>query len=272
MRASLLAFTSAACLMTAFMPSAHASVNCDLTDHGKHALAYSFAYNSGDAFVTEQRVARDGVVVSNGGPHWDRSYDSATDVVTYTQNVWRLVFRARYLGQRDATGAALYFKDHAIPNATGVCSSDTPYVAPPPTIAPAAIRQATGFTVQTFDVPEVIALQYISVDFGLASYAMVVDTGCSGMTVSPAIANWLISRGQAVEAGNVTSVLANGSTQIERVISIAQITIGGHVITDVQADVIAPGQNAGDMLIGLGTLQRLGPMTIDPVNHRLTFS
>jgi gag-polyprotein putative aspartyl protease len=145
------------------------------------------------------------------------------------------------------------------------------YTAPPPSPV-SAPSTSPSFTVTLNDIPGVAAVQYINVSFGNNTiYAMTLDTGCSSMTVSPAVADWLIANNKGTEMSAMNSSYADGSIHTSRHIMVNMISIAGHTAYNVEASVVAPGQNYGDMLIGLSVLQRFGKFTIDSANHQLTF-
>jgi gag-polyprotein putative aspartyl protease len=164
-----------------------------------------------------------------------------------------------------------------------VCSFDNP---PAPAAAPSHVAttqppaggalQPTGaapssgqFAVALNDIPGFANTQYVAVTIGAVDYHMTVDTGCSFMTVTPALADWLINNGQATFIRSVQSSLADGSTRTSRFLSIGQISIGGHVLTNVEASDGAADTNDGSMLLGIGVLKRFGKFSIDAAGHQL---
>ena len=113
------------------------------------------------------------------------------------------------------------------------------------------------------DIRMVVAL-------GESPYEMVVDTGCSWPMVLPLrVADRLVSKGDAIEAGLTNVTLADGTVQSDRrVILIKRATVAGRVIGDVEA-VVMPDANA-PLLIGLPALTLVGKFTIS--GNKVTFS
>jgi hypothetical protein len=97
---------------------------------------------------------------------------------------------------------------------------------------------------------------------------MLIDTGCTNMTVSRFYADALMRRGQATYLGTTQVTLADGSMQRTEVIRIAEVKIGEHVLTNVTATLTPDG---ADMLLGFAVLNEIGRFTIDTVNKQLIF-
>ncbi len=98
-------------------------------------------------------------------------------------------------------------------------------------------------------------MQYVNVTIGSITYHLTLDTGCSSMSISKALADWLLNNGQATMIRNVESTLADGSKQTNRLISINQISLDGHTLNGVLASDGAADQGDGSMLLGLGVLR-----------------
>lgn len=285
-------FAIAALLCSVALP-AHAGISCNMNDQRNNTLSYTFA-RGGQGYTNEISVRRNGVIISNGGPTWSRSYNRAQKIMTLEQAGWAIAYEA-HATEAETSAAVLYHGGNRV--AIGTCyadhSMDTPaptytapepaptYTAPDPTPAPTyrapaptytAPPLSPSFTVALNDIPGVAAVQYINVSFGNNTiYAMTLDTGCSSMTVSPAVADWLIANNKGTEMSAMNNSYADGSIHTSRHIMVNMISIAGHIAYNVEAGVVAPGQNYGDMLIGLSVLQRFGKFTIDSANHQLTF-
>ena len=111
----------------------------------------------------------------------------------------------------------------------------------------------------------------VMVDVNVAGYPVeaMVDTGCSfPMSVPKVYADALMRVGLAERTGAATSILADGSEQSVDMIVIKQITVDGRTLQNVAASV-APSDNA-PILLGLGSLNRLGPFKIE--EGRLVFT
>jgi clan AA aspartic protease (TIGR02281 family) len=98
---------------------------------------------------------------------------------------------------------------------------------------------------------------------------MLVDTGCTNMSVTQNIADQLLASGQARRGEDVQSTIADGSTHTEASIVINSMTIGGHVLSNVPA-AVAP--NGAEMLLGFNVLNRVsGEFAINVANSTLDF-
>jgi hypothetical protein len=153
----------------------------------------------------------------------------------------------------------------------------TPTYPPPAMPAPGAPQPPAGgsrsssFAVALNDIPGSANVQYVNVSMGDGSvvYHMTLDTGCSQMSISNALADWMLANGHATFIRNVQSTLADGSRPTSRLISIDQISLEGHVLPNVLATDGAPDQADGSMLLGIGVLQRFGKFSIDSAGHQL---
>jgi gag-polyprotein putative aspartyl protease len=132
--------------------------------------------------------------------------------------------------------------------------------APAPTYAPALDR-----------LPVMINHNqaHAAVSLGTLPVIMLVDTGCTNMTVSQGIADRLLASGQATRGENVESTIADGSTHTEASIVINSMTVGGHVLSSVPA---AVSPNGAEMLLGFNVLNRVsGKFAINVANSTLDF-
>ncbi len=98
--------------------------------------------------------------------------------------------------------------------------------------------------------------------------AVVLDTGAEMSSVNATFANQLIMSGQAVELAPLEFTMANGSKEMERVISVKSLTIGSHTRTNVSVSVSKDG---GMTLLGLPVLNAIGKFTIDAGSNQLIF-
>jgi len=104
---------------------------------------------------------------------------------------------------------------------------------------------------------------------GIEPVPMLIDTGSSGLAITETFAKDLVAHGDANEMpGTVDTTLANGSVEKNRIITIRQIAIGGHVLRDVEAMV---GPDGSPLLLGFPVLNQLGKFTIDTANSQLIF-
>jgi hypothetical protein len=144
--------------------------------------------------------------------------------------------------------------------------------APQPAYAPPApTMPARPVTVGLHDIPGIMDGLYVNVSMGdgSATYHMTLDTGCSNMNISTALADWMIANGHATVIRPVTSHLADGSEHVGRLLSIDRVSLDGFTVTNVEATDGAPDQSEGDMLLGLGVLKKFGKFSIDTVAHQL---
>ena len=132
--------TIAAALAAAGLALAHpasAGITCNLTDQRGNALQYSFA-RGGHGYTNETGVKRNGVILSNGGPMWTRSSNSAERSMTLQQGDWSLVYEAKP-NDTEISRAALFI--NTMKKAAGTCvadySVDTPSKPPDVASAPA---------------------------------------------------------------------------------------------------------------------------------------
>ena len=243
--------------------------------HGDHECNLYFIVKPGvKAHLATERYGRGYCYIVDGAPTADCYREDGK------KSVWTLdkPFDYGLASQPAPTYTPTSVENHPnegveMPGVNGKPWSSPPpaYTSPPPAYTSPPVT--SSWSVPLRNVPGIIATQTIDVDFGGgAVYAMLFDTGCSTMTVSPTLADWLIANGKATEAGTGNGQMADGSVHDNREITINSISVGGHTLYNVNAGVIAKGQNAGDMLIGIGVLQAFGKLTIDSANHQLTFS
>jgi hypothetical protein len=136
---------------------------------------------------------------------------------------------------------------------------------------PPASVTGDQFSVALNDIPGSANVQYVNITMGNGSvvYHMTLDTGCSQMSISNTLADWMLANGHATFIRNVQSTLADGSRPTNRLISIDQINLEGHVLANVLATDGAPDQADGSMLLGIGVLKRFGKFSIDTAGHQL---
>jgi hypothetical protein len=135
---------------------------------------------------------------------------------------------------------------------------------------PPPAGSASSIVVALYDIPHVIDGLYANVAISGTNYHMTLDTGCSDLHISNAVADWLIAHGQATVTGSRRGKQADGTITISRSLTINSISLDGHTITDVPASDGAPDQDEGSMLLGLGVLKKFGKFSIDTVGHQLT--
>jgi hypothetical protein len=266
----LLFATSIVALSTA----AHAAITCNLTDQQGHALQYSFTHG-GHGYTNEIVVKRDGAVVSNGGPMWTRTFDSRARTMTLEQAGWSIVYEAKP-NDSDTSQAALFHASNRV--ATGVCNADhvidngapTIEASTPETPDPATPDPTPAVTADD-SVPIVVTNGAAHVKVYLGGYwaNMLIDTGANGMSISPSLAQALVSKGDAYYANRTIQVtLADGSAQEEQIIVVHKLTIGNHTLTDVPSTVT---EQETEMLLPFPVLSQIGKFTIDTKAGQLIF-
>ncbi len=100
----------------------------------------------------------------------------------------------------------------------------------------------------------------IDVELGSVTKRMLIDTGASGVSIPESVADRLLVQREAVEAESAIVTLANGSEERQRGVRILSISIGGHVLHDVYANV---GPDSSEPLLGFPVLNHVGRFTID---------
>jgi hypothetical protein len=109
----------------------------------------------------------------------------------------------------------------------------------------------------------------LNVKFGsYPSVTVTLDTGASRSVIPQDMAEWLVQHGDA-EWGQKTSVtLANGQVQPSWFLHIYQVSIGANTVDNCWA-YVAPAN--ADILLGMATLDALGPFKIDKPRKQLVF-
>jgi predicted aspartyl protease len=133
------------------------------------------------------------------------------------------------------------------------------------------VPKASAPTAPEFTVPIVQngTRAYVAVEMGNIQPAqMLIDTGCTSMTVSEVIANDLLAHGEAEVLPDGQVQFADGSEHAVRQARIHQIRIGGRTLNDVVAGVTP---NGADMLLGFPVLNQWGRFTVDTQNNQLVF-
>jgi clan AA aspartic protease (TIGR02281 family) len=144
------------------------------------------------------------------------------------------------------------------------------YVATPPAQAYVAATPAPTYAPALDRLPVMISHNqaHAAVSLGTLPVIMLIDTGCTNMSVSQSIAERLLTSGQAMRGEEVEATLADGSTHTEASIVINSMTVGGHVLSDVPASV---SPNGAEMLLGFNVLNRVSGKFAINVNPTLDF-
>jgi hypothetical protein len=138
----------------------------------------------------------------------------------------------------------------------------TPTYAPPPVVtAPTATDRVPVSVINN--------QAHIAVSLGSLPVPMLVDTGCTYMTVTENIADQLLASGQARRGEDGQSTMADGSTRTQASIIINNMTVGGHVLRNVWAGV---SPNGAEMLLGFKVLNMVsGKFAININSSTLDF-
>jgi clan AA aspartic protease (TIGR02281 family) len=109
----------------------------------------------------------------------------------------------------------------------------------------------------------------VVVNVGNKTLPMAVDTGASGSTITETLAGQLLIEGHAVQGPIVDATLANGVTHKVRTITVDTMTVGNHLLRDVNMMVEPDGAS---LLLGLRELTLIGKFTVDADNRKIIFS
>jgi predicted aspartyl protease len=111
----------------------------------------------------------------------------------------------------------------------------------------------------------------IAVSLGTMPVTMIIDTGAMSLTVTQAVADWLVTNHQATaNAQNDKYTLADGKVQEFKSIDIDTLNVGGHELHKVHANIVT---DATAMLLALPFLAQLSPkVSFDFQNAKLMFN
>lgn len=102
---------------------------------------------------------------------------------------------------------------------------------------------------------------------------MILDSGCSGATISSTEAQYLYAKGAFTEddyIGSTTASLANGDVEIGALINLREIDLGGKIkCENVKAQVIDNPQVP--LLLGNDVLDRVSSYEVDNANKVIRF-
>jgi hypothetical protein len=269
---------------------ASAGITCNLTDTHGSALQYSFA-RGGHDYTNETSVKRNGLILSNGGPAWTRTFSSAQRTMTLEQNGWMLVYEAKP-NDTDVSQAALFAPGGA-QKASGACIADYSIDGPPPAFSPAPVAPiAPAAPIPTYNPPPAPAPTYtaqapssgnpvgiitgshgaaVEVMLGSHPALMQIDTGAGMTSLTAKAAHELLDAGEAHYSGEShLFTMANGTTSNEQEIVIDRLQIGTHTLYNVRASV---SPDEGMMLLGYDVLDQMGGgrFTIDRQSNLLIF-
>jgi len=248
---------------------AHASdFSCHMTDQRGNVLDYTFRTAS-EGVVHEIAFMRNNLTTTyNHVPLWNLASAAGTFTLTSGDNPdWSISYNNPY--------AALYHRAPATGKvyeaASGQCS-DVPIVAlapayrPPPS-SPAYEPQSPAPS--SNDVVPFIANRagdWVNVVIAGHGFTMLVDTGANVSSIPTWLADQLIAEGHARELDGTSVTVADGSSHMERTISVDSLTLGIHTRTNVLMTV-----SDADPLLGLPVLNAIGRFSIDSQHRLLMF-
>jgi clan AA aspartic protease (TIGR02281 family) len=157
-----------------------------------------------------------------------------------------------------------------ITNPQDFASPPAAQAAPPPAPTPSYTAQAPSAGGP--DAVGIVSVNgkgaLVQVMLGSHQEAMLIDTGATSVLVNPTLAETLVNSGEADWGAPTTTEIADGSSVSERTITIHQMRIGRHVLSNVSAWVNAKETM---MLLGFPVLNQMGRFTIDTTNNLLIF-
>jgi clan AA aspartic protease (TIGR02281 family) len=274
----------AAGLLCGLGSAAHATLIC--------GASHQLVGKTGTNPVISTTVARDGLMwrvvhTLRNGQIIDRGvqYNMTDDSADYTSWSGRLNrnpslwMHGELVPQAD--GRTIYYNETLHDDKTGdvVMASETacvrenlaptyepPVVAQAPTYTPAPAPSQGGDSMPITVIGTHAAAPVV---LGSMPVTMMIDTGCTDLSITQTIADRLVSSGQATYDEDVEYTMADGSTHTNKTISIATVTIGGHVLHNVHAGIDPDG---APLLLGFTILQQISPkFSIDTAAGVLTF-
>jgi hypothetical protein len=137
----------------------------------------------------------------------------------------------------------------------------TPYVPPPAPAYVAPAPQPSGQVVVALNPPRPgSAMHSVTFVVGSTSTTALIDSGCFDLSIGPDLADALVARGEATRGDYIDTNLAGGVKGRTHLLTIHRVTIGGRVLTEVEAD---NGAAEGMQLLGSGVLNQFGRFSID---------
>jgi hypothetical protein len=135
------------------------------------------------------------------------------------------------------------------------------YVAPTPAYLAPPSAAPSGQVVVALNPPRPGSkLHAITFVVGSTPTTALVDSGCFDLSIGPDLADALVAKGEATWGEYVDTTIAGGATSHVRLLTIHRVTIGGRVLSEVEAD---NGAADGMQLLGSGVLNQFGRFSID---------
>lgn len=111
---------------------------------------------------------------------------------------------------------------------------------------------------------------HVYANLGGVPHNMLLDTGANMSCITIPIANALLARKQAtIVPGIFTSIIADGSVVPNQRIIIHTMSIGRHILHNVEMVV---GEDGAPVLLGLSELNAIGSFTIDQARNQIRFN
>jgi predicted aspartyl protease len=135
--------------------------------------------------------------------------------------------------------------------------------------SPTSQVEATGGR-DAIPIRTINGTMYFYASLGGVPHNMVLDTGAAMSMVTVPIANALLARRRAsIVPGIFSTIVADGSAVPNQRIVVHTMTIGRHVLHNVEMNV---GEDGGAVLLGLPELSAIGSFTIDQAHNQIRFN
>jgi Aspartyl protease len=157
------------------------------------------------------------------------SFNDGTTKPTWT-GVLRRNSSISMTGSLGMRGATLTYDETMVQGGKTILASEATCALDRSSQPPASPPVVTAYGPAASDRVPVSVINnqaHIAVSLGSLPVPMLVDTGCTYMTVTESIADQLLASGQATRAEDGQSTLADGSTHTQASIIINNMTVGG---------------------------------------------
>lgn len=184
------------------------------------------------------------------------SFNDGTTKPTWT-GVLRRNSSISMTGSLGMRGATLTYDETMVQGGQTILASEATCTLDRSSQPPAPPPVVTAYAPAATDRVPVSVINnqaHIAVSLRSLPVPMLVDTGCTYMTVTQNIANQLLASGQATRGEDIQTTLADGSTHANATVVISSMAIGGHVLSNVPAGV---SPNGAEMLLGSNVLNRV---------------
>jgi len=153
-------------------------------------------------------------------------------------------------------------------SAAATIEANAPPAAEP---SPPVVSQATP-GVDTVPYIRSEGENLIDITIGGLPARMVIDTGATHTSITKALANQLLTSGQARIGQDGQATVADGRTNEIHSLVVRSMQIGPRTIYDVLVTYSDNDSPDALMLLGFSALSKAGAFTIDAANHRISFN